>query len=183
MKRIIFSALGCLLALYSFGQKISLSGTVRDAGSGESLIGVNIFDPKAGKGAVTNNYGFFSYSVFEPQVDLIISYVGYESLKLSLTLERDTVLNLELEQAGLLGEVVVQGERSDPIQESTSMGLVNVSIREIKNIPALMGEVDIFKVLQLLPGVQSGAEYRQTCSIELYTCRKENKDKQRIFLL
>ncbi|MHA7130671.1 TonB-dependent receptor [Algoriphagus namhaensis] len=158
MKRIIFSALGCLLALYSFGQKISLSGTVRDAGSGESLIGVNIFDPKAGKGAVTNNYGFFSYSVFEPKVDLIISYVGYESLKLSLTLERDTVLNLELEQAGLLGEVVVQGERSDPIQESTSMGLVNVPIREIKNIPALMGEVDIFKVLQLLPGVQSGAE-------------------------
>lgn len=77
---------------------------------------------------------------------------------LALDLKSDTLLTVELRASGLLKEVVIEGERSDPIQERTQMGSINVPIREIKNLPALMGEVDIFKVIQLLPGVQSGSE-------------------------
>jgi hypothetical protein len=158
MKSILFYCLISLISFNAIAQKISVSGTVKDAGNGETLIGVNIFDKKNQKGAVTNNYGFFSYSLFEKEVDLVFSYVGYEPVLISLVLEKDTLLNVELKPAAFLNEVVINGQKDDPIQESTQMGTINVPLRDIKNLPALMGEVDIFKVLQLLPGVQSGSE-------------------------
>ncbi|MCH6199081.1 TonB-dependent receptor [Aquiflexum sp. LQ15W] len=158
MKGILFYCLISLLTFKAHSQKITVSGTVKDAGNGETLIGVNVFDKKNQKGAVTNNYGFFSYSLFEKEVVLVFSYVGYEPLLLSLTLEKDTLINVELQPAAFLNEVVIEGQKDDPIQESTQMGTINVPLRDIKNLPALMGEVDIFKVLQLLPGVQSGSE-------------------------
>ncbi|GAA0880863.1 TonB-dependent receptor [Algoriphagus jejuensis] len=147
-----------LICFYAYAQRTTISGTVKDAESGETLIGVNVFDKKSQKGSITNNYGFFSYSSLESEVDLVFSYVGYEPVNLPLILEKDTLITVELMQSGLMKEVVIEGERGDPIQESTLMGAINVPLREIKNIPALMGEVDIFKVIQLLPGVQSGAE-------------------------
>jgi hypothetical protein len=158
MKRTLLFSCFFLIYFFTFAQKVTVSGTVKDATNGESLIGVNVFDKKNSKGSVTNNYGFFSYSFFDTDVELVFSYVGYESIVVALNVEKDTLLNVELQQSGVLNEVVIVGQKADPIQESTLMGVVNVPIREIKNIPALMGEVDIFKVLQLLPGVQSGAE-------------------------
>jgi len=142
----------------SWGQKRTLSGTVKDSKSGEVLIGANVYDKSAQKGAVTNNYGFFSYTTTESKVSLVFSYVGYEAQLLELSLIGDSLIQVDLVPAGVMEEVVVEAERSDPIQESTQMGTVTVPIREIKNLPALMGEVDIFKVIQLLPGVQSGSE-------------------------
>ena len=158
MGKYLFTVFLCMVILKVSAQKSSVSGTVKDAETGETLIGVNIFDKKNQKGANTNNYGFFSYSSFEQEVELIFSYVGYESKLISITLQSDTLLTIEMNPSGLLNEVVIESERSDPIQESTQMGAVNVPLREIKNLPALMGEVDIFKVIQLLPGVQSGSE-------------------------
>ncbi|PRY86626.1 TonB-dependent receptor [Mongoliibacter ruber] len=158
MKNIALSLAFFLIYSFSLAQKVSISGTVKDANNGETLIGVNVFDKQNQKGAITNNYGFFSYTPQDKNIDLVFSYVGYEPFSLSLNLEKDTLISVELNQSGLLKEVVIEGERTDPIQESTSMGMINVPLREIKNIPALMGEVDIFKVIQLLPGVQSGAE-------------------------
>lgn len=158
MRRYLLTIFLSFISLSLLAQKISISGTVKDADTGETLIGVNIFDKKNQKGAITNNYGFFSYSSFEKEVELVFSYVGYEPELLSLKLQKDTLITVELRPAGLLKEVVIEGERSDPIQESTQMGAINIPLREIKNLPALMGEVDIFKVIQLLPGVQSGSE-------------------------
>lgn len=142
----------------SWGQKQTLSGTVKDSKSGEVLIGANVYDKNAQKGAVTNNYGFFSYTTSAPEVSLVFSYVGYEAQLLELSMDGDSLIQVDLVPAGIMEEVVVEAERSDPIQENTQMGTVSVPIREIKNLPALMGEVDIFKVIQLLPGVQSGSE-------------------------
>lgn len=158
MKSIILFCFLYGVCFISLAQKVTVSGTVKDADNGETLIGVNIFDKKNQKGAITNNYGFFSYSLFEKEIDLIFSYVGYEPVLISLNLERDTLLNVELQPAGYLQEVVIEGQKDDPIQESSQMGTINVPLRDIKNLPALMGEVDIFKVIQLLPGVQSGSE-------------------------
>ena len=158
MRGVILFCIVYLIYFNALAQKVTVSGTVKDAANGETLIGVNIFDKKNQKGSVTNNYGFFSYSLFEKEVNLVFSYVGFEPVLVSLILERDTLLNVELQPAGLLNEVVIEGQKDDPIQESTQMGTVNVPLRDIKNLPALMGEVDIFKILQLLPGVQSGSE-------------------------
>ncbi|WP_297336185.1 TonB-dependent receptor [Algoriphagus sp.] len=158
MKVSLVTFLLCFLTFTLTAQKITLSGTVKDQETGEVLIGATVFDKKVQKGAITNNYGFFSYSSQEKEVSLEFSYVGYESKLVFLELERDTLLAVELTPSGLMEEVVIEGERSDPIQESTQMGSITVPIREIKNLPALMGEVDIFKVIQLLPGVQSGSE-------------------------
>ena len=158
MKKLIILGLFFFISLYASAQKLTISGTVKDAENGEALIGVNVFDKKNQKGAITNNFGFFSYSTFDSAIQLVVSYVGYEAKVVDLTLAKDTLLTIELAPSGLLKEVVIEGERSDPIQESTQMGSIQVPLREIKNLPALMGEVDIFKVIQLLPGVQSGAE-------------------------
>lgn len=158
MKNVLLVFIFTLISVLAFGQKVTISGTVKDASNGETLIGVNVFDKTNQKGAVTNNFGFFSYTPTDRKIDLIFSYVGYEPFQLSTTLKRDTLIVVELQQYGFLKEVVIEGERSDPIQESTAMGSINVPLREIKNLPALLGEVDIFKVIQLLPGVQSGSE-------------------------
>lgn len=160
MLKYSFLFLFSLASLFAFAQteRHTVSGTVKDAETGETLIGVNIFDKKNQKGATTNNYGFFSYSTLEKNVELVFSYVGYDSKLISIELQSDTLFTVELRPAGLLNEVVISGEQSDPIQTSTQMGSINVPLREIKNLPALMGEVDIFKVIQLLPGVQSGSE-------------------------
>lgn len=158
MKNFILFYIFYLICTTSSAQKITVSGTVKDAENGETLIGVNIFDKLNQKGAATNNYGFYSYSISGNEVELVFTYVGYDPVLIPLGMEKDTILNVELQPAGFLSEVVIVGEKSDPIQESTQMGTVNVPLREIKNLPALMGEVDIFKVIQLLPGVQSGSE-------------------------
>ena len=158
MKAFLSVALLFSLCFSAYSQKFTLSGTVTDSESGEALIGANIFDKKSQKGAVTNNYGFFSYSSSNPELELVVSYVGYEPKLLTLNLENDTTMNLVLFPAGQLNEVVIEGSRLDPVQESTQMGSINVPIREIKNLPAILGEVDVFKVIQLLPGVQSGSE-------------------------
>lgn len=158
MGKYLVTVLLCMVVLSVSAQKLTVSGTVKDAETGETLIGVNIFDKKNQKGATTNNYGFFSYTTMESEIELIFSYVGYDPKAINFNLGIDTLFTVELMPSGLLNEVVIEGERSDPIQESTQMGAINVPLREIKNLPALMGEVDIFKVIQLLPGVQSGAE-------------------------
>lgn len=158
MKQFLITLFLVCLFFGAFAQKISVSGTVKDNETGETLIGVNIFDKKNQKGAVTNNFGFFSYTTFEKEIELVFSYVGYESLLYSVTLEKDTTISIFLNPADLMNEVVIEGELSDPIQERTQMGSVSVPIKQLKNLPALMGEVDIFKVLQLMPGVQSGSE-------------------------
>jgi len=158
MRNLLATVFFCFIFQSGFAQKLTISGTVKDAENGETLIGVNVFDKKNQKGAISNNFGFFSYSTFDSDVELVFSYVGYDPEFMKFNLAGDTLLTVELRPSGLLREVVIEGERSDPIQESTQMGTIQIPLREIKNLPALMGEVDIFKVIQLLPGVQSGAE-------------------------
>ncbi|MEX2593155.1 MAG: TonB-dependent receptor plug domain-containing protein, partial [Anditalea sp.] len=139
-------------------QKVTINGTVKDKETGEILIGVNIFDKVAQKGSITNNYGFYSYTTDIGQMDLYFSYVGYQSFRINIPVKMDTTMNITLGSFDLLEEVVVEASKGDPIQENTQMGSINVPIRQIKDLPALMGEVDVFKILQLLPGVQSGTE-------------------------
>lgn len=158
MRFLTIFILSFLLALPGFSQKITVSGTVKEEGTGESLIGANIYDEISQKGAVTNQFGFYSYTTASDSLDLYISFVGFQTMHISFVASADTLINLTLIPDGNLEEVVVSAADMDQIQEVTRMSSINVPIKQIKELPALMGEVDVFKVLQLLPGVQSGTE-------------------------
>jgi hypothetical protein len=139
-------------------QKITVSGTVTDEGSGENLIGATIYNTRSLQGTTTNNYGFYSITLPKDSVRLRISFVGYENQHFSFLLTNDTTINVGLNGGETLQEIVITGTAEDNIQESSRMGSIDVPIHQIKAMPALLGETDVLKVLQLLPGVQSGAE-------------------------
>jgi hypothetical protein len=140
-------------------QKITISGFVRDHASGESLIGASIFSPEFKQGTTSNTYGFYSFTIpKEDSVLLRITYVGYQPQQLKFKVSRDTTINVALIIGNTLQEVVVEGSQDEAIQNSTRMGTIDIPIENIKSLPALLGEVDVLKIIQLLPGVQSGSE-------------------------
>ena len=142
----------------SQAQKFTINGSVKDQNTGENLIGASIFNIVTSQGTTANTYGYFSITLPRDSVDLNISYVGYQPRRIKFLLARDTTLVIGLTGGTELQEVVIKGSVEDKIQESTRMGTIDVPIEQIKALPALLGEVDVFKVLQLLPGVQSGSE-------------------------
>ncbi|WP_439484139.1 TonB-dependent receptor [Cyclobacterium plantarum] len=158
MKNLIFILFLFGLNLPGLAQKITISGTITEEGTGEHLIGANIYDKISQKGTVANQFGFYSYTTSSDSLDLFFSFVGFQTQHISIKAIKDTVINVDLMPDGNLQEVVVSASEMDQIQEVSRMSSINVPIKQIKELPALMGEVDVFKVLQLLPGVQSGTE-------------------------
>ncbi len=141
------------------GPKHTLSGYVEDAASGEKLIGAVLHEPDLQQGTTTNRYGFFSLTLSAGSFRVVVSHIGYRSDTLATDLDGDLQLNIALEPTPLEMEAVeAKAERLDPIQEQTRMSVVQVPVRQIESAPVLMGEVDVLKTLQLLPGVQSGSE-------------------------
>ncbi len=140
--------------------KYTLSGYLKDASSGETLIGANVYEAETKSyGATTNLYGFYSLTMPEGDYTIEFSYLGYQSIQAEISLTKDIVLDMELPEAGvIMDEVVVKGERKDENVESADMGKVELSMDKIKTLPALLGEVDVLKTIQLLPGVQSAGE-------------------------
>jgi hypothetical protein len=158
MKKLLLIFLSILLYSHlAWAQKHTISGYITDAQSRETLIGVTIADLNTGAATMSNTYGFFSLTLpANSDLKLRASYLGYENYETTWQLQQDTVLNialstqlLELETVTIKAEREVHQERID---------VTRVSVREIKQIPALLGETDVLKALQLLPGVQSGGE-------------------------
>ncbi len=139
-------------------QKYTISGYISDAETGEKLISANVFDQKSIAGTVSNNYGFYSLTLPADSVNLSFSYIGFQPEELRLLLNKDITLNIKLSTSVSLEVVEVVGEKLEKIEETSQMSRIEVPIEQIKKIPALMGEVDVLKTLQLLPGVQSGGE-------------------------
>jgi outer membrane receptor for ferrienterochelin and colicin len=147
-----------VMPLLCHGQKYTISGHIKDKQNGESLIGANIYNHKTYVGTSTNTYGFYSLTMPKDSIHLVFSYVGYEPVKKMMYLNRDTTFYIELENATLLQEIVVSAGTNESILESSQMSLVTIRAEQIKSMPTLLGEVDLIKALQLLPGVQSGNE-------------------------
>ena len=146
------------IPFFAFSQNYTVSGYVEDTDSGEKLISAYIYDTKSGKGTVTNNYGFYSITLPKDTVILNISYIGFKTENKRIFLNKNEVLSFSLKSSFELQEIEISGKRSQKIEERTQMSRVEVPLEQIKSMPALFGEVDVLKVLQLLPGVQSGAE-------------------------
>jgi hypothetical protein len=141
-----------------FAQSYTISGYAEDAETGEKLISANVFDILSAEGTVTNTYGFFSLTLPADSVEIIVSYIGYQPERFNFYLNKNTPLNVRLSPALELETVVVTGEKETRIEQETQMSKVEVPVEQIKKIPALLGEVDVLKTIQLLPGVQSGGE-------------------------
>lgn len=140
-------------------QKVVVHGYVRDVSSGESLVSANVQvvgNPRLA--VLSNNFGFFSLGLSSGEVELEISYVGYESKRFSLTLVKDTTLNVDLSPSGQLEEVVITANSRINQVNTPQMGLTKVDVLEVKQVPVLLGERDVLKTIQLLPGVVSGGE-------------------------
>lgn len=145
---------------FCFSQnRYTISGYVHEQGSSELLIGVNIYHPEMKIGTTTNSYGF--YSITLPATDtvlLVFSYVGYRAEFRKVLLNQNVELNINLLSDGMLKEVEVVAGKYDKISEVPQMSVIDIPISQMKDIPALLGEKDVLKVLQLMPGVQSGSE-------------------------
>ena len=140
-------------------QKFTISGYISDAESGEMLIGANIYDFKSASGTISNTYGFYSLTLPADSVYLTISYVGYQPKTYALDLREDVVIDLQLSSSLTLEVVeVTASANGEAIEEQTQMSSVSIPIKEIKKLPAFLGETDVLKALQLLPGIQSGGE-------------------------
>ncbi len=146
-----------LLPLLSAARSYTISGVVSDKSSGETLISAIVMDENSGKGVATNTYGRYSLTLPAGNVKLRITYVGYQTYEETFDLTANRVLNVTLDPTTMLEEVTVTAEKVGGVR-SSQVGAVEVPVERIKNVPVIFGETDILKVVQLLPGVQSGTE-------------------------
>lgn len=136
----------------------TVSGTITDIVTGETLIGATVLDEGSGKGTVTNAHGRYTLTVKgSDSADLRISYVGYQTQVRRVGLVGDCRLNVQLAPVVELQEVTVTAERIGSPKVS-QMSAVVVPVEQIKLVPVIFGETDVLKAIQLLPGVQSGTE-------------------------
>jgi len=148
----------CVIPLKVNAQaKYTISGTIKDAQTGESLIGATVLAPGLKQnGVVTNDYGFYSLTLPKGSYTLQISYVGYKTAELKIDLDKNIVINQGLNTESDLKEVVVNGgSRANENISSPQMGVDKLDVEEINAVPVLLGEKDILKTIQLLPGVKS----------------------------
>ena len=158
--------------------RYSVSGHIKDASSGEELIGAAVIVEELGKGTVTNVYGFYSISLTPGLYQLKYSYIGYEQQFMAINLNGDQVMNIELvEKIQELEEVTISAEGPRAHVKKAEMSVNKLQIKTVKRIPTLMGEVDVIKAIQLLPGVQASSEGASGFSV-----RGGNPDQNLILL-
>ena len=156
--------LTCFLGLFALvaaaQDKLTVSGYVKDAANAEGLIGVSVYSKETGTGAVTNNYGFYSVTLPKGTYTFVVTYVGYQRQSRPVTLvDKDVRLDVEMAEEGRdLQELVVAARREDDNVKNIEMSVNRVGIKTIQRIPALLGEVDVVRSIQLLPGVSTVGE-------------------------
>jgi hypothetical protein len=162
-KKVLALILGGLLLVNSNlsaqERKFTVNGSVRDNDNGEDLIGVSISVLNSGLGTTTNTYGFYSISLSAGEYTLVFSYLGYTSQEIKVDLSENRNLNIQLEpNTQQLAEVVIRSEKKNANVSKAEMSVEKLSAQTIKKIPVLMGETDVLKSIQLLPGVQATSE-------------------------
>ncbi len=138
--------------------KYTISGYIMDEESSETLIGATVYCTSLGIGTISNEYGFYSLTMPEGSYELTFSYVGYASRIEKLSLNKNLEFSASLELGNKLAEVIVEADANTHRHSETKMSSNKISMEKIKSMPVLMGERDVLKVIQLLPGVQSGSE-------------------------
>ena len=144
--------------------KFTLSGYIKEEATGEFSIGASVYLKKKDsdeqrQGITTNQYGFYSITLEKGIYQLTVSYIGFDDYTKEVTLDKDIRMNIPMKEKGIVKqEVEIKGERPDQNIKSTDMGVMTLDIDKVKALPSFMGETDILKTIQLLPGVQSAGE-------------------------
>ncbi len=157
MKKIHLLIISLLIFTLSHAQRATVSGYLIDKSSGERLINANVYEKNSLQGTTTNTFGFYSITLPKDHKTLTYSFVGFEPVDVSFNLASDTVINIELELNAEIEEITVYGEAARKVH-NTEMSMVELPVIQVQKIPLFMGEPDLLKVLQLLPGVKSGTE-------------------------
>ena len=160
-KNILFLFILCIFSgtgLFS-QEKFTLSGTISDQKNNETLIGVTVVIAELKTGTTTNEYGFYSISLPKGTYTLVISYIGFETITSTIILDKNIRNNVSLKESiQLLNEVVLTDRKIRTEIRKPEMSVNKLTIQEIKQMPVLLGEVDIIKSLLTLPGVTSAGE-------------------------
>jgi hypothetical protein len=150
MKKTLLFCLMFYAGIIHAQNKYSITGYVKDSLSSENLIGATVGFIGQKKGISTNNYGFFSITLPEGQYVITVSYVGYISKSLEISLDKNTSYNFLINQHSAASEeVIVYAKKKDVNVTSAQMGKIDLSMSQVKNLPVLFGEIDIMKTLQL----------------------------------
>ena len=161
IKSLLLTLSAALITTVGFAQaKHTLSGTVKDAKSGEQIIGATIrVKENTSLGAAANEYGFYSLTVPDGTYTLLTGSVGYAEKEISITVSKNQKLDISLQPAGTaLSEVTVTGKAKNDHVTNAQMGVETINIKEINQLPVLFGERDVLKTIQLLPGVTPAGE-------------------------
>ena len=160
MKKALFILMLLVATTCLLGQTGRVTGVVRDAESGETLIGVAVYEPKLKVGATTSEKGKYEFELPEGKHQLLFSYLGFQTYEASVTVgQKSQTLNVKLQpELTKLNEVQVTSKKPDRNVSEMAMSVQRLDMITIKKIPALMGEVDVIKTVQLLPGVQAASE-------------------------
>ncbi len=166
MSKLIAFAVAMFSGYLLFSQNITVSGNVKDVASGEDLLFATVYINGTSIGTSTNEYGFFSITFDESKVpgetiELVVSYIGYGTIKQTLEKGKNHKLELKLkfEENNLdVFEVSAEKTKAEDNLNSTQMSVIQIPMKQIKTIPSIGGEVDIIKVMQLMPGVAGGTE-------------------------
>ena len=148
-----------LCSFLSYSQNYTLSGYIEDINSGESLIGANIAIDGLDVGCSTNNYGFFSVTIPMGEYKIISSYIGYKTKIENINLNENKSIVLYLNpELFEIEEVTLSTKSEDYNIKSANLGKIELEVKKLEQLPVLMGEKDVLKSIQLLPGIQSGNE-------------------------
>ena len=160
MKRIALLSFFLLAISCVFAQeKFTLSGYVKDANDGEDLYGANVYEKESFKGVSTNFYGFYSLTLPAGTYTIKYSSLGYDIIEKTVVLNKNISLNVEMGKGvEEIEAVVVTGKKRDANVDQVQTGTVEIETKTVKEIPALLGEPDVIKTLQLMPGVQGSSE-------------------------
>lgn len=153
---VAFSIQDKLVVLYKTDHyKVTLSGYVREKGTGELLIGASISTIPLVAGAVTNSYGFYSITLPADTYQLVFQYVGYQTEVKKIIAKFSTQINAEIIPKSSLDEAVIKGEKD---KQQVTLNTIDIPLQEIKDVPMILGEKDVVKYMMLSPGVQKGNE-------------------------
>jgi outer membrane receptor for ferrienterochelin and colicin len=161
-KIICCALLLCTVSVFAqVPRKLAINGHVVDAETSETLIGCHVVDSTTNRGVTTNAFGFFSMAYEAGEAVLSIQYIGYQSQTLQLNIAKDTTLSIRLKPKSVnIGEVVIQGSEIYPEVKLSQpqTGMMNLKGKEIKSIPTLLGEADVMRAIQIMPGIQAANE-------------------------
>ena len=139
--------------------RFTLSGEITDAETGEDLVGATVYIDETTLGGVSNRYGFYSLTVPGGKQELVCRYVGYEEFREEIDVKKDKHLNISLTpKSTQLEEVVVRAEKADRNLSSVEIGVEKLDVSTIAKIPVLLGEKDVLKTIQLMPGISTISE-------------------------